>query len=124
MIEYLDFHGVDIIATRVSEKITTEEFEKLKEDITEKIGRHQKVNWYYEMYDFKGWDMKAFLDDIAFSIKNKAKFNRIAFVGESSLEKIMAQLSSLFTPAEVRYFSLEDRQAAIEWIKYGLRIKG
>jgi hypothetical protein len=123
MIEYLDFHAIDVIAVKVSGKITSEEFDFLKKEISDKIDQYEKVNWYYEMQDFEGWDLKAFFTDIIFSIKNTTKFNRIAFVGENSLEKIMAQVSKLFTPAEIKYFDINNRQSAIDWIKYGVESK-
>jgi hypothetical protein len=123
MIEFLEFNEIDIVATRVSGKITTSEFNKLKKELTEKIQLYEKVNWYYEMKDFEGWDWKSFFSDIAFSLRNTSRFNRVAFVGETKLENTMAQISNLFTPAEVRYFSMDERNSAIDWIKYGINNK-
>jgi hypothetical protein len=123
MIEYLEFHEIDTIATRVSGKITSDEFNRLKKEITEKIQLYEKVNWYYEMTEFEGWDWKAFFADIAFSLRNTSRFKKIAFIGETKVENIMAQVSKLFTPAEVKYFDVTEREAARDWIRYGLNPK-
>jgi len=120
MIEYLEFNKIDVVATKVSAKVTKAEFDNLKKEITEKINRYGKINWYYEMTNFDGWDLKAFISDFSFTLKNTTNFKRIAFVGEKFLEKLMAQISNLFTPAEVRYFNSNNRDAAIEWINYGI----
>jgi hypothetical protein len=123
MIEYLDFNEINIIATRVSGKINSNEFSKLKQEISGKIELYEKILWYYEMVDFEGWDWKTFFSDIAFSLRNTSRFERIAFVGENQLENLMAQMSKLFTPAKVKYFDIKERQTAIDWIKYGIEPK-
>jgi hypothetical protein len=120
MIEYLEFNKIDVVAAKVSAKVTKAEFDNLKKEITEKINRYGKINWYYEMTNFDGWDLKAFISDFSFTLKNTTNFKRIAFVGEKFLEKLMAEISNLFTPAEVRYFNSSNREAAIEWINYGI----
>ncbi|MFO7447715.1 MAG: STAS/SEC14 domain-containing protein [Ignavibacteriaceae bacterium] len=120
MIEYLEIHSIDIIATRVSGKISEGEFLALKEEVTGKINKYGKVSWYYEMSNFSGWDWDIFWREIKFSIRNSSNFERVAFVGENFLENVMAQFSKLFTPAEIKYFDIKNRQDAIEWIKYGI----
>lgn len=66
---------------------------------------------------FTAGNLKVLFDDIVFSFKNRNKFKKIAFVGENFLEKSMAEISKIFTPAETKYFPLEKREEAIEWIK-------
>jgi hypothetical protein len=33
---------------------------------------------------------------------------------------MMAKVSGIFTPAEVKYYNITEREAAIEWILYGI----
>ena len=72
------------------------------------------------MADFKGWELNTFFDDLKFSLKSKKKFSRMAFVGDKFIEDIMAKFYQLIAPAEVKYFQIQDRESAYEWIKYGI----
>jgi hypothetical protein len=60
MVEYLEFNSIDTIAVRVTGKITEEDWESLKNVISEKLQLYGKINWYYEMVDFKGWELTTF----------------------------------------------------------------
>lgn len=72
----------NIFYTIVSEKITEEDFEKLKPALEKLINENQKVRWYYQMEDFDGWEVKTFFEDTQFSLSHRNDFERIAMVGE------------------------------------------
>ncbi len=120
MIEFLDFNKLDIVATRVTGKITKQDFDVLKEELLKKFNQYGNLNWFYEMVDFKGWELNTFFEDLSFSLKSKDKFSRVAFVGDKFIEEIMVQFYKVITPAEVKYFEIRDRESAYEWIKYGI----
>ncbi len=109
MIEILDFNKKDLLAIRVSSKITKKDFVILKEELDKKFEQFPKINWYYEMINFKGWELNTFFEDLLFSMKIKNRFNRVAFVSEKFLEKIMAQFYKIIAPSEVRYFDIKEK---------------
>ena len=118
MIEILDFNKKDLLAVRVSGKITKKDFAILKEELDKKFQQFQKINWYYELINFKGWEFDTFFDDLKYSLKVKNKFNRVVFVGDKSLEKIMIKFYALIAPSEVKYFDIKAKDDAFQWIKY------
>ena len=120
MIEFLEFNKLDIVATRVTGKITKKDFDVLKSELIKKFDQYENLKWFYEMADFKGWELNTFFDDLKFSLKSKKKFSRMAFVGDKFIEDIMAKFYQLIAPAEVKYFQIQDWESAYEWIKYGI----
>jgi hypothetical protein len=121
MVQFLDFSKLDLFATRVSGKITKEDFKTLKAELLKRFNSYDKISWYYEMVNFKGWELNTFFEDIKFSMKSKQKFNRVAIVGDKYIEDLMAKFYKIISPAEVKYFDLQDKEAAFDWIKYNIK---
>ena len=117
MIEFLDFHKEDLLAVRVTNKIAKKDFDILKDELTKKFRQFKKINWYYEMINFKGWDFNTFFEDLPYSLNVKNKFNKVGFVGDKSVEKVMAKIYSLIAPSDVRYFDIKETDDARQWIK-------
>lgn len=121
MIEFLDFNKLDLVATRVSGKITKEDFQKLKEELIKKFNMYGRLKWFYEMENFEGWELNTFFEDLSFSLRSMNKFTRVAFIGDRFIEDVMAKFYKLIAPAEVKFFDLKDRESAYEWIKYDIK---
>lgn len=107
----------NIIYTRSTGTIEEEDMQRLLPLLKAKIGRFGKARWYYEMEDFHGWDLKAFWEDVWFNARHTADFEKIAMVGEKNWQEWMTKLMKPFTSAEVKYFDLENKEAATAWIK-------
>ena len=107
----------NIFYSIVSEKITEEDFEKLKPALEKLINENQKVRWYYQMEDFDGWEVKTFFEATQFSLSHRNDFERIAMVGEKKWQEWMTEIMKPFTSAEVKYFSAEERDDARKWIE-------
>ncbi len=105
------------IYTIAAEKLTEEDYNKLMPELKKLIGQNDKINWYFEMQDFKGWEVSAFWKDLKFDFAHTGDFHRIAMVGDKEWEKWMTVLMKPFTPADVKYFELADRETAKKWIE-------
>jgi hypothetical protein len=120
VVEIVDLGNEKIVGTKVSSQIDPHDFDLIKDIVSQKISEHKKINWYYEMTDFEGWEFSTFWRDIVFSLMNTEHFEKIVFLGENTPQNIMAEVSSVFTPAEVKYFDISSKNEAIKWIKNGL----
>lgn len=107
----------NIIYTFSHGTIDTEDMEGLLPILKEKIEKHGKARWYYEMKDFNGWKVEAFWEDIKFDFKHSRDFEKIAMVGEKKWQDWMTQTMKPFSPAEIKYFDLSDEKLAKEWIE-------
>ena len=107
----------NIIYTVVEEKFVNEDFDKLKIALEKLIRENPKVKWYYEMQHFEGYKLNALLQDVKFDFKHTKDFYKIAMVCDKTWEKWMAAIMKPFTPATIKYFSLEDKTEALNWIR-------
>ncbi|HEB93168.1 MAG TPA: STAS/SEC14 domain-containing protein [Gammaproteobacteria bacterium] len=66
--------------------------------------------------DFRGWDLHAAWDDVAFGVKHYHDLERVALIGKPSWAAWMAKLSRPFTAAEVKHFPVDEVDVAWDWL--------
>lgn len=106
----------NIIYTVAEDKLTNEDYNRILPLLQEKIETFNKIRWYFEMKDFKGWTLSALWRDMKFDIKNVNHIEMVAMVGDKKWEKDLTQLMKPFTDADIRFFETEDREKAKLWI--------
>ena len=116
MLTILETEG-NYIATKVSEKITKADYEKILPVINEQIQQYGKVRWYFEMEDFEGWELKGLYQELNFDIKHAQDLEKIAMVGEKKWTEWLSDMMKPFTTAEVRHFKPSQKEEAKKWIK-------
>lgn len=106
----------NIVFTTSSGKLTENDYEKLLPIVKDLIKQHGTVRWYFEMRDLEGWKLEAFWKDVKFDLSHADDFEKVAMVGENRWHQAMTVLMKPFTRAKVKYFSVEDKDEAKEWI--------
>ncbi|MEO8615038.1 MAG: STAS/SEC14 domain-containing protein [Luteolibacter sp.] len=67
--------------------------------------------------EFPGWeDFSGFASHLRFVRDHHQKIAKIAVASDSVLAEIAPKLASHFVNAEVRGFSYEEKEAALEWL--------
>ena len=117
MIQILEQTESNVIATKATDKLTTTDYEKLLPILKNRLKQYEKIRWYFEMENFQGWELKAFWEDVKFDVKHANDYEKIAMVGDKRWEKWMTDLMKPFTPAEIKFFELAEREKALTWIK-------
>jgi hypothetical protein len=71
-----------------------------------------------EASSFPGWDsFAALISHIRFVRDHHRLIGKIAAVSDSAVLSIAPQMARHFVKAEVRHFSVNDRQAALAWLR-------
>lgn len=104
------------IFTTSSGKLAKMDYEELLPLVKDLIHKYGAIRWYFEMRDFEGWSLAAFWKDARFDLSHVNDFDKVAMVGENKWQQVMTSLMKPFTKAEVRFFSLEEREEAAGWI--------
>lgn len=117
MIQILAETQGNLICTKATEKLTRKDYDKLLPLLINVLKQYEKIRWYFEMEDFKGWELKALWEDVKFDIQHANDFEKIAMVGEKKWQQWMTGMMKLFTKAEVKFFEFTERNIALEWIK-------
>lgn len=68
-----------------------------------------------DVTELDGLELKAAWDDIKLGVKHIRHFEKIAIVGKTTLQEVLAKLANWFTPAEVRFFV--DNGDAVAWLR-------
>ncbi len=109
----------NLIAVRVSAILTSEELGHLEAMIKHVIAQYGEVRLYFEMEQFSGWEPGSFLENAFFEVVHAHQFSKVAMVGEKNWQAWLARLMNVVKRGEVRYFDLDQRVQALEWIQYG-----
>lgn len=68
-----------------------------------------------DVTELDGLELQAAWDDIKLGVKHIRHFEKIAIVGKTTLQEVLAKLANWFTPAEVRFFI--DNGDAVAWLR-------
>lgn len=116
MIENLNSNKNNIIAIQINGEIVKEEVEKLHERIHEITEKDNKVDFYVELNEFHGYSLDALWEGLKMDAAHINDYRNIAIVGEKRWHEWAAKATELFAGSEVKYFDLNDKEAAKNWI--------
>jgi len=120
-IELTETKNGEILEVKVSGRLTDEDYQRFVPEFERLAKPHGKIRVLFEMSQFHGWDAKAAWDDLKFGVKHYHAIERLAVVGETKWQQLLAEFGKLFTAAEVRYFNLSRLDQARAWLAEGLQ---
>ena len=115
MIKEIPLNQSHIYAFQVSGKLAEEDYASFRPKLERILKKESPLSLLIKLEDFEGWSAKAAWQDLKIGIDHDNDFLRIAIVGASFLQKVMAEIGDLFTKAKVSYF--EDESDALNWLK-------
>ena len=117
MINLISTNKDNIVGFHIKGKIDTQDFHRVATVIEDLLKTYDKLRIYAEVESIDGMTIPAFIKDLKFTLKHFHDFEKEAIVSNSSwLEKLAAFSDGLFPSIEVKHFSLEEKDQALEWI--------
>lgn len=111
-----------IIGIEIDGWISAEDINRLIKLIEPRINTGEKLNVYAEVNSWTGMSLKAFTEDLKFSLQHLNDFEKEAIVSDNKwLEALAAVGNTLFSGIEVKHFSLNERDKALQWLGVGNR---
>lgn len=114
MITEIPINESHIFAFKVTEKLEADDYKYFRPKLEKLLEKESPLSLLIKLEDFEGWTAKAAWEDMKIGFKHRNDFLRIAIVGSSTWEKLMAGFGDLFTDIEVQYF--DDASNALEWL--------
>lgn len=114
----IERYGDDFFVTaKVVGKLTHQDYEMMVPVLESALEGVQDPDIYIlvDVTEFDGWDLQAAWDDLKLGVKHVRHFEKVAIVGKTTLQDVIARLANWFTPAEVRFFV--DKGDAVAWLK-------
>ena len=117
MIQILNIENENVIATKITGKITKKDIEKIHPLIHNIIEKGHKVDFYFELEDIDGYDLEGLWADLKVDAAHLSDYGKMAFVGDKKWQKWAAKTTDSFTGSETKFFDLQDKEQAKKWIK-------
>ena len=105
--------GVD-----VCDKIKKEDVEKIHTIIHKILENHKKVDFYFELKNFKGYEFGGLWADLKVDTAHFSNYGKMAFVGERKWHEWAAKATDIFSESEVKSYELDEKKSAKEWIGF------
>ncbi|APU70154.1 MULTISPECIES: STAS/SEC14 domain-containing protein [Christiangramia] len=117
MLQIINLEEENLIAAKISGKLTEQDMRKLHPLIHNIIEKGHKVDFYFEMEDFVGYTLKGFWEDLKIDSAHLGDYGKMAFVGNKKWQEWAAKATDFFTGSEVKFFEKTNKENALEWIK-------
>ena len=118
MIDIIPTNTDNVIGCKIDGKINNEDIEKLANYIEVKLLKNKKLRIYVEVLKLEGISLEALFKDLKLGIKYFSNFDKKAVVTDKKwMKKVAAIADRLFPNIEVKCFSFEEKEKALEWAK-------
>ena len=119
VIEDLSSEGV--VALRVEGRLFHDDYVELVPKLEQEIARHGALRCLVDLTGLAGFELRAVWDEVRFDLKHARDVSRCAVIGDRSWER-WATLAArpIFYKAEVRFFTPDQRDEAVAWLREGL----
>ena len=121
MIQQIPAQEDNIVAFRLSGKLSHADYQALLPRLEELIKAHGRISVLLELVDFRGWDLDAARDEFHFGMQHQDDFERIAIVGRGALQHWIALMAKPFTSADVQFFKQDQLGEAWDWLREPLQ---
>ena len=106
-----------IIGVEIDGWIDAEDIDRVTELIEIRLNRGDKLRIYAEVKNWSGMSLGAFIKDLKFSLQHLKDFEKEAIVSDRKwLEALAALSNTLFSGIEVKHFTFDEVDKALEWV--------
>ena len=119
MIKKLPQSSGNNLAYEITGKVSAEDEKAWIEELNKITEAYEKFNVMIVLGEHTSWGIEAGVADIKWIIEHMKKFNKIAFVAESSVWKWLIKVDSFFASfvgIDEKYFDVKDVNEAWEWV--------
>ncbi|MCB0806038.1 MAG: STAS/SEC14 domain-containing protein [Bacteroidales bacterium] len=116
MFQILSFTKEDIVALRVSGKVSAEDYKKVQPLLQKTVKDFGEIDLYIEMDHVEGIKPAAMWEDFKTYFSYVNRIRAVAVVGEDNWSKTLSGLIKPFIKGPVKYFTADDSLKAKKWI--------
>lgn len=117
MITQINGLPTNMVGFRSSGEVTKEDFEPVKQKVSELVERTDKLNYLLFLDNSpKDFTAGAWLQDALLGIQNITKWNRAAIVSDSDTVINFTDTFSKVMPGEFRGFKKSEYDLAVDWV--------
>ncbi len=116
MVEPIDLPNDRVVAYRFSGQLTADEIKSVADLLDKKTDHPEILRFYAEYTQTDGITPKAIWEDLKFDLSHLTDFDKVAFVMDSDVLGLSAQLANLIPGLNVKYFKPDEKEQARQWV--------
>ena len=116
MLTYKEMDNLAAVEIELSDRVSTEEFDRTAKKLEAFIARHGRVRVLEIVNHFEGMDVKALWHDLKFSLRHLNDFSRCAIVSDAKFLSLWSTIAEPFLDCQVAYFKPDEVEAARDWL--------
>jgi hypothetical protein len=119
MLELLQETSGNLVAIRATGEITKEEYDAVMIAAVDKVAKeYTYINYLFLIEtDLQNFTPAAWMRDAWMSLKNYAKWNKVAVVTDQKFAQKLTGMLSYVMPGEAKGFSFEQLEEAKAWVR-------
>jgi hypothetical protein len=118
MFDILEKTHEKVLATKISGKLSMQDYEQMFPLVEETVNKYGKICLYVELENFEGWeDPQAFWQEFKLGFKFYTDLEKVAVVGEKKWEEYGTKAVDFLNPAKIKFFTPEEKEEALNWIE-------
>ena len=121
MIEIIPFDEGNIVGFKLAGKIDDQSYHNAVNAINAALENNNKIRIYAEVVSIGGMSLDAFFDNIKTKFgyfRELDRFEKEAVVSDKKwIESLVGISDAIFRSVEVRHFSFEETEEALDWVK-------
>jgi hypothetical protein len=117
-VELKEESGGRMLEVRATGKLAASDYVELIPTFEQLNKQHGKLRVLFELHDFHGWTAGGLWQDFKFEEKHFSDIERLAIIGETKWQALLAKFCKPFTTAHVRFFRPEQVDTAREWLAF------
>lgn len=116
MVEFLDESRGNLLAVRITKVVDKHSFKAFNPELEKVVDDYDDPRIYLELSAFDKVTPRAIFEDIT-NLPTYNKFKKIAVVGDAKWKEILIEVTGVLMSPTTKYFSLEEKEKAISWVK-------
>jgi hypothetical protein len=117
MIERIASSCDDVLAYKITGKVTLDEYLGAEKEWLAAIEEKGKIKMLIELGDLQFPELKVFFEDFKQGMKHCKDFSAFCVIGDHTWEKVWSNVFSTIMHINLKYFDVSQCEAAWEWIK-------
>lgn len=97
-------------------EVTAQDYQAIKPQLEGLMREKGKIKFLINLKELKSFGPGAIWEDIKFDLQNLKNVGTTAILGDKKTQSLMTRFIDMIFPERVRYFEINDRQGALNWL--------
>jgi len=118
MYERLNSEPESLVSYRITDRLTSNEFDEISHSLEKDIENHGKLKMLVEFDHLNFPSPGVVWEDLKFAYHHSKDIDRFAVLGDKKWEEWWIRVADKMVSTECRYFEASEKDQAYEWVTH------